>query len=165
MTIAQSFLAELKHEANTTRKMLERVPFDQINWQPHEKSMALLRITQHIASLPLWIPRIIDNEVFNFTNLVYNPPVPENSSDLIKEYDKNIETAEQSLSTYPDEEIVKLWTLKRGDITMFTLLKTVAVRNLALNHLIHHRGQLSVYLRLLNVPVPGAYGPSADDIL
>lgn len=165
MTIAQSFLAELKHEANITRKMLERVPFDRITWQPHEKSMALLRLTQHIASLPLWIERIISNDEFNFMNLVYNPPIPQKPQDLIEEYNKSIEKAEASLLNCSDEDLTKTWTLKRGDTVLFTLPKTVAVRNLALNHLVHHRGQLSVYLRLLDAPVPGAYGPSADDIL
>ncbi len=165
MTIAQSFLAELKHEANITRKMLGRVPFDRISWQPHEKSMAILKLTQHIASLPLWIERILSNDEFNFINLAYNPPVPQNPQDLINEYNASIEQAELSLLACSDEDLMKTWTLKRGDIALFTLPKTVAVRNLALNHLVHHRGQLSVYLRLLDVPVPGAYGPSADDNL
>lgn len=163
MTIAQSFLAELKYEANITRKMLERVPFDRISWKPHEKSMTLLRMTQHIASLPLWIERILSNDEFNFMNLAYNPPVPQNPQDLINEYNASIEQAEKSLLACSDEDLMKTWALKRGDMTLFTLPKTVAVRNLALNHLVHHRGQLSVYLRLLDIPVPGAYGPSADD--
>jgi len=165
MTIAQSFLAELHHEAAVTRKMLERVPFDRITWQPHEKSMTLLRLSQHIASLPIWIERTVSPDEFDLASITYNPPVPKNVADLIDEYNKNIKLAEEVLSKCSNEDLMKMWTLKRGDITFFTMPKTAAVRNLALNHLVHHRGQLSVYLRLLDVPVPGAYGPSADDIM
>ena len=165
MTIAQTFLAELKHEAGVTRKMLERVPFDRITWKPHEKSMTLLRLSQHIASLPVWVERTISPDEFDLASIAYNPPVPENAADLIDEYDKNIKLAEEVLSKCSDEEFMKPWTLKRGEQIFFTMPKTVAVRNLAMNHLVHHRGQLSVYLRLLDVAVPGAYGPSADDAL
>ena len=164
MTIAQSLLSELKHEAGVTRKMLERIPFDRLSWKPHEKSMSLLDLTEHLVGLPLWIDRTISPDDFDLLTISKDSSVHTSPADLIAEYDNNIKKAEAVLAVC-DDEFSKTWSLRRGDIVFFTLPKAVAVRNLAMNHLVHHRGQLSVYLRLLDVPVPGAYGPSADDTL
>jgi len=162
MTIAQTCLAELKHESIVTRKMLERVPFDHKDWKPHEKSMSLLKLSHHVASLLVWVDRTINQDEVDLATFVSSTPTAARAADLVEEYDKNLKRAEDILSTCSDDELMKPWNMRRGEIIFFTMPKAAALRNLAMNHLIHHRGQLSVYLRLLDVPVPGAYGPSAD---
>ncbi len=158
-----ALLAELKHEASNTRKMIERVPTDKLGWQPHEKSMKLGRLITHIAELPYWVARVIEADEFDIATSVFNPEGKESTEAILKLFDEKLAEAVTVLESASDDNLEALWTLRRGEQIMFQLPRKVCLRNIAFNHLYHHRGQLSVYLRLLDVPVPGIYGPSADE--
>ena len=165
MSINTSFIGELKHESGNTRKLLERVPFDNPSWLPHEKSMTICRLATHIAELPVWVSRILSTDEFDFAAHTFKSHVAPGQQELMKIFDENLNAAVESLQQATDEEFSKIWTLRRGDVIVAQIPKKVAIRNITLNHIVHHRGQLTVYLRLLNVPVPGLYGPSADERL
>jgi uncharacterized damage-inducible protein DinB len=164
MAIKHALLAELKHESSGTRKILERVPSDNLAWKPHEKSYTLGRLAIHIAQIPRWISRIINHEEFDLAKM--QPAVTaENNEQLMKIFEDALAENIAVLESAPEDSLNDMWSFRRGEHIFFTLPKKVVLRNMAFNHLVHHRGQLSVYLRLLNVPVPGMYGPSADEIL
>ena len=162
--IKDALIAELKHEGAMTKKMLERVPLDRADWKPDEKSMSVGRLATHIAEIPDWTSRIATKEEFDFMkDFNFTPYVAKSSEELIGILQKSLDEAINNLSKLSDEEMNKHWVVKRGEQVMFDTPRKVAVRGWTLSHLIHHRGQLSVYLRLLGVPVPGMYGPSADE--
>jgi len=163
MSVNTSFIGELKHEAGNTRKLLEKVPFDNPNWQPHEKSMVIGRLATHIAELPVWITRILSTDEFDFAAHTFKAHVAASKEELMQIFNDNLNAAVESLEKAKDEDFSKTWTLRRGDVVVAQIPRKIAIRNITLNHIIHHRGQLTVYLRLLNVPVPGIYGPSADE--
>jgi len=163
MRLIEPIVAELQHEAATTRKMLERVPPDAFTWKPHEKSMTLGRLAGHIAELPSMFRPILTQDELDFAARRYQPFVPANIPDLLETFDKNVADAVELLKTQSDEHLHKMWRLRRGEQILFEMPRLSALRSLSLNHLIHHRGQLSVYLRLLNVPLPSVYGPTADE--
>lgn len=163
MPIKDAFIAELKHEGSLTRKMLERVPLDKKDWKPHEKSMSIGRLSTHIAELIHWASRIVAADEFDFATASFKPNVASTQDELLGIFDQNLETAIRDLSSMSDEDFNKIWTVKRGEVVVMSIPKKVAVRGWAISHQIHHRGQLSVFLRLLDVPVPGMYGPSADE--
>lgn len=163
MSINTALLAELKNESTNTRKMLERVPSENLNWKPHEKSMTIGRIATHIADLPVWFTRIINADEFDFATAVFNRDTKENTEAILKLFDERIEEATNVLTSATDEILNSMWTSKRGEHIIFQLPKKVALRSIAYNHVYPHRGQLSVYLRILDIPVPGMYGPSADE--
>jgi uncharacterized damage-inducible protein DinB len=162
--IRQGFIREIEHEGSQTRKILERIPLDNFGWKPHEKSKAIGELAIHVAQIPQWTSRIVTTSEVDIMTL--KRPVPEikTADDLAKFSDENIQQAMKDLQAANDEDMMAMWTLRRGDHVVFTLPRAAAIRAMAMNHLIHHRGQLSVYLRLLNVPVPGMYGPSADEM-
>jgi uncharacterized damage-inducible protein DinB len=161
--ISESLIAELKQEAIATRKMLELVPLEKSDWKPHEKSMSIGRLTSHVAELPTWISYTADQDELDFKKIDYKPFVPESNSDLLSFFDKNVKNAVKSLENCSDEDMKKNWTLRAGEQIFFTLPKVGVIRSMNMNHMIHHRGQLSVFLRLLNIPLPGVYGPTADN--
>jgi uncharacterized damage-inducible protein DinB len=163
MAIKNAFIAELKHEALLTKKMLERVPLEKADWKPHEKSMSLGRLATHIAENFKWISDIKSIDDFDFATRPFKAHVAASQNELISIFQTNLDTAVNDLSSMSDEDFGKPWTVRAGDKVMFNAPKKVAIRGWALSHHIHHRGQLSVYLRLLNIPVPGMYGPSADE--
>ena len=163
MSIKQALINELKHEAQNTRKLLERVPEEHFAYKPHEKSTTLQRLATHIAEIPVWTVRALTTETFDAASL--KPRLAANNEELLSIHEETVKDAETALGNASDEDLMKIWTLKRGDHTIFSLPKAAIIRNMSSNHLYHHRGQLTVYLRLLNVPVPGIYGPSADDAL
>lgn len=165
MAINMTLLGELKHEAINTRKILERVPTDKLDWQPHEKSMKLGKLAKHIAELPVWFERILNADEFDLASASFKQQPVEDSAEIVKLFDDGLAAAVKLLESATDDDLNSTWTFRRGEQIMFQLPKKVAIRNLAMNHVYHHRGQLSVYLRLLNVPVPGMYGPSADETL
>ena len=165
MSINTSFIGELKHESGNTRKLLERVPLDSPSWLPHEKSMTIGRLATHIAELPVWVARILSADEFDFAAHTFKSHVASGQQELMQIFDENLNAAVESLQQATDEDFLKIWTLRRGDTIVAQIPKKVAIRNITLNHIVHHRGQLTVYLRLLNVPVPGLYGPSADERL
>ena len=159
-----AFIAELKYEAGLTRKMLETVPMDKADWKPHEKSMTLGRLATHIAETIHWIPVILQADEFDFAS----NPSPKghtagSSEELLTILDNNLNKAITTLSQTDDETFNKTWSVKRGEHLVMASPKKVAIRGWAFSHQFHHRGQLSVYLRLLDIPVPGMYGPSADE--
>ena len=166
MSIAESVLPELDNEAATTRKMLERVPAEHAAWKPHPKSFSLGDLAAHIANLPVWGVMTMGQ-----TELDLNPPggpgwVPPAYSDRaanLSTFDANITAMRAALAAAGDADYMVNWSLKNAGQTLFTMPRVVVIRTFVLNHLIHHRGQLSVYLRLKDVPLPSVYGPTADE--
>jgi uncharacterized damage-inducible protein DinB len=165
MPINESIIAEVKHEAAKTRRILERVPLDKSDWKPHEKSMAIGRLAIHIAELPTWTRYTLAHNELDFAKMDYKPPVVTTNDELVAIHEKNVADAIAVLEATPDATFQEMWTMRRAEQVFFTLPKNVVLRDFTLNHLYHHRGQLSVYLRLLDVPVPGMYGPTADDTM
>ncbi len=163
MSICESLAAELRQEARTTRRILERVPEGSFGWKPHEKSMSLGRLAGHVAELPSLIVPALTQDELNFAAGTYQPFSPSSTAELLERFDRTIDTAVEHLSGQPDERMGEGWRLAGGEQTFFKGSREAAVRVLALNHVVHHRGQLSVYLRLLDVAVPSIYGPSADE--
>jgi uncharacterized damage-inducible protein DinB len=163
MPINAALLAELKQESGNTRKMIERVPSDKLEWRPHEKSMTIGRLATHIADIPIWFSRILNADEFDFATAVFTRDVKENTEAILQLFDERLKDAINLLESAGDEKLNATFIMRRGDQIFFQFPRKVALRNFCYNHLYHHRGQLSVYLRLLDIPVPGMYGPSADE--
>jgi uncharacterized damage-inducible protein DinB len=163
MNLSEPIITELQHEATTTRKMLERVPQDSLAWKPHEKSRTLGEIAAHIANLPGVFITPLNRDEFDHND--YKSAATDSVSDILETFDKNISSAAERLKTLSDERLLTSWRYKYGEQVIFEIPRLAVIRVMALNHLIHHRGQLSVYLRLLNVPLPPVYGPTADEPL
>jgi uncharacterized damage-inducible protein DinB len=162
--IRQALIKEIEHEGAQTKKILERVPVDKFNWKPHEKSREIGALAIHVAQLPSWTSRALSTSEFDMATMKRQTPEIKIADDLVKISEDNIQKAIEDLQKASDEEIMTMWTFKRGGHVIFTLPRAAVIRSMAMNHLIHHRGQLSVYLRLLDIPVPGMYGPSADEM-
>jgi len=163
MPLKDSFIGELKFESTLTKKMLERVPLDKMDWKPHEKSMTLGRLATHTAETTRWIKTILSADEFDFSTATFKPYVASSTEELVKILTDHVDAAIEALSKATDEDFEKKWSIKRGEQVIMSPLKKVAIRGWGFSHTYHHRGQLSVYLRLLGVPVPGMYGPSADE--
>ena len=166
MTIGQSLLSEFDQEMQNTRKTLERVPEDKWSWKPHEKSGTLGWLAGHVATMVEWIPVTLTTQELDYAPVggpAYQPPKIENRKELLAEFDKNVSAARAALASVSDAEMMKNWKLLAGGQEIFTLPRIACIRGMVLNHHIHHRAQLIVYFRLLNVAVPGLYGPSADE--
>jgi uncharacterized damage-inducible protein DinB len=159
----EALIAELKHESSLTRKMLEKVPMENASWKPHEKSMTLGRLATHVAEIPHWISDIINGAEYDFAAHPFSPVVAASQEDLVGICDSRTDAALKDLAAADEPLFNNTWTVRRGEQVFFTLPKKVAIRGWGMSHLYHHRGQLSVYLRLLDIPVPGMYGPSADE--
>ncbi len=155
-------LAELGHEMATTRRLLERAPDAKFGWKPHEKSMTLGRLTGHIAELPGWVGSIVDKPGFDMGG-GYKPQDPATVGELLVTFDKNVAFVTQVLKPLTDKALLETWRFTKQGQLILEMPRVGVVRTLLLNHLIHHRGQLSVYLRLNDIPVPSIYGPSADE--
>lgn len=164
MDLKKALISELKHEAANTRKLLELVPEDKFDWQPHEKSMSLIRLAAHIANLGNWTSMTIETDELDIGG-PFKPFVPASREELLRFHDEAQAHSEAALETAAPELFMKPWTLKKNGAVIMELPKAAIIRSMCFNHVIHHRGQLSVYLRLLDVPIPGMYGPSADDRL
>ena len=163
MSICAPLAAEMRQEAKTTRRLLERVPEASFDWKPHEKSMSLGRLAAHVAELPeLVIPALTQPEL-DFASGGFKPFVPTTTAELLEKFDRNVEAAAGLLEKQSDEAMGEKWRLRNGDHVLFEMPRAMVVRFVGLNHVVHHRGQLSVYLRLLDVPLPSIYGPSADE--
>ena len=163
MSYNQALIAELKMEAASTRKMLERVPVEKNDWQPHDKSMKLGRLATHIAEVPGWVTRVMAHDELDFATAGFKSHIAASNAELLAILDDKVNSAISLLENSTDADFDKPWTMRRGETVVFTLPKKVVLRRFAYSHHYHHRGQLSVYLRMLDVPVPGMYGPSADD--
>jgi uncharacterized damage-inducible protein DinB len=166
MSLSQALLAEFDNEMKNTRKTLERVPEDKFSWKPHAKSMELGRLSTHVAEIPGWI-----RETFQKDSLDVNPPGGEGYQpakittrrELLELFDKNVTAGRAALAAATDEQFGQPWSLLNAGQTIFTLPRAAVLRSFVMNHMIHHRAQLGVYLRLNDVPVPSIYGPSADE--
>jgi uncharacterized damage-inducible protein DinB len=166
MSIAESLLPEFDREMGVTRRLLERVPDGQFAWKPHEKSMTLGRLAEHLAELPLWCRMtLVENGIDMATGRPAGYVPPATRAAVLEMFDKNVADARAALSGRTDAELMAPWKLSHQGKEVFTMPKTAVLRGFVMNHLIHHRGQMSVYLRLHNVPVPSMYGPSADEAM
>jgi len=166
MSIAQGMLQELEMEAATTRKFLERVPESKYDWKPHEKSMTLGRLAGHVAEMGMWgqmTAAMNEIDIAPVGQEPYKACVATSSKQLLEEFDKNTAAFKSALPKVTDAQMMEPWSLKSGGNTIFTIPRVACLRGFVLNHNVHHRAQLGVYLRLLDVPVPQTYGPSADD--
>jgi uncharacterized damage-inducible protein DinB len=162
MAIKDVLLPEFDHEMGVTRKVLERVPEDKFGWQPHEKSMTLGRLAGHLAEIPGWTKEtLVKNELDMGGD--YTPDIPKTRADVLAKFDKMVAAAREIIGSTSDAEFMAPWTFKNKGQVVFTMPKAVVLRGFVLNHNVHHRGQMSVYLRLTGVPVPSIYGPSADE--
>ncbi len=163
MGLGESLLKEFTAEARTTRRMLERLPEGKGDWTPHEKSMSLGRLAMHLCEIPAFFSGIFDGDELVGPGSRREPRVARSSAEALAAFDAATATFVERLRTFPEARLSEMWRLRIGDRVALELPRAAAVRALVLSHSIHHRGQLSVYLRLLDIPVPGAYGPSADD--
>jgi uncharacterized damage-inducible protein DinB len=165
MAITDVLLPEFDHEMGTTRRLLERVPDADLTWKPHEKSFSLGQLAAHVANLPTWVGVTCDLTVFDLASLGDDarPKEPASTADLLQRFDENVRTARRKLCDQTDSMMMSMWTLKQAGQEFFTMPKAAVLRSFVMNHTIHHRGQLSVYLRLRDVPVPSIYGPTADE--
>ena len=161
MTVGQELLMELELEGKVTRRFLEYVPFDKTEYQPTEKSEKLGRLAIHIAEIVAWWKQIIENSKLDFIN--FEPKDIKTTAELLTYFDSLLADAKQSLAKVVDTELDNEWSMTNGDETYFTLPKKQVLRLFCMNHLVHHRSQLGVYLRLLDISVPATYGPTADD--
>ncbi len=160
--LSNALLPEFDHEMQTTRRTLERVPEDKLGWKPHQKSMTLGALATHLATITHWVGAVAGMDSFDISAA---PPTQELKSrqELLKAFDDNVAEARKVIAGTTDAAMMKPWSLIAGGKAMFTLPRIAVLRGFVLNHIIHHRGQFSVYLRLNDVPVPSIYGPSADE--
>jgi uncharacterized damage-inducible protein DinB len=164
MALKDALLPEFDHEMGTTRRVLERVPEAEFAWKPHDKSFNLGQLAGHVANIPHWVAAIVQNTVFDLADAEdARPRVPESTGWLVSQFDKNVSAARAGIAALTDPEFLAPWTFKNNGQIVFTMPRAAALRSFVMNHLIHHRGQLTVYLRLKNVPVPPVYGPTADE--
>jgi len=164
MSIAQSLLPEFDQEMATTRRLLERVPEDRADWKPHPKSTALGTLAAHIANLAGFGRQIVDQSEVDMQSPGSRPAsVFEGREALLTRFDANVRATREALARLDDAALQQRWTLRRGDQVIFALPRTAVLRTMMFSHIVHHRGQLSVYLRLNDVPVPPVYGPTADE--
>ena len=162
MPIITPFLSELDHEGRTTLRVLERVPGDKLDWTPHPRSMSLGRLAWHIASIPARVEVMLREGVLDV--LTTRPPeMPSDPAGIAQGYTRHLAQLRSHLETLDDDALKDTFTMKRGADTVMTIKKIAVIRNILMNHSYHHRGQLAVYLRLLDVPVPAIYGASADE--
>ena len=162
MRIVDSILMELDQEAKTTRRVLERVPTDRLGWKPHPKSMTLGQLALHIAQVPGNIAGFVAAPVFEMPAELKQAPAT-STTEVLAALDQSLAKAKQVLNGFDDATMASMWALKAGGKTVMSMPRLAVVRSIMLNHWYHHRGQLSVYLRELDVPVPSIYGPSADE--
>ena len=162
MKIIDSLLKEMENESVSTRKMLSIIPDDKYDWQPHPKSMTIRTLATHIAELPDWIGLTMNADELDFAKMPYDPTIVNNTADLLAVFEKSLAQGKADLAKATEEMLDKEWTLRSGDVVYMTLSKGESIRH-GFCQIVHHRAQLGVFLRLLNVPIPGPYGPSADE--
>lgn len=161
-SLKQLALGDLNHELNTTRKLLERVPEPHLGWKPHEKSMTLGGLALHVATIPFWMSRVLAADSFDLATATRNPP-PNSLQEILDAFEDRVQSMRQALDAADDAALTRPWQLKRGEQVLQTMPRVAVIRAMCINHMIHHRAQLSVYLRMLDVPLPPMYGPTADE--
>ncbi len=162
MQIIPLLLKELDYEVEVARKFLRLIPDDKFDWKPHPKSTAMQQLAVHIAELPSWITMGLTTTELDFATSPYSPPPVNANSDLLDILEHSYESGKNSLAKATEEELLPNWTLRNGEQIYSVMTKYELIR-LTLNQVTHHRAQLGVYLRILNIPIPGSYGPSADE--
>lgn len=163
MEIIPMLLKEMEQEAKTTRKMLERIPDDKYDWKPHEKSMNIRSLATHIAELPTWVSMAINTSELDFATSPYHPKPINTTADLLAYFEECLAQGKAELGKTNEEELMKPWTLRNGE-QIYNTSPEVEVIRMSFSQIVHHRAQLGVCLRLLDVPIPGSYGPSADEM-
>jgi len=166
MSFLKAAIQEFESEAATTRRVLERIPDDKFSWKPHPKSMSMGELASHIAELSDWVEGSIVADEFDMHppgGEMMKTPVFTTNADLLKAYDANVAKAKAALAGTDDAKLLEIWKLKKGGESIMEMPREVVIRYWVLNHMAHHRGQMSVYLRLNDIPVPSIYGPSADE--
>jgi uncharacterized damage-inducible protein DinB len=158
-----TLFADLDQEFTITRRVLERYPEGHADWRPHEKSMSLVQLASHVANLPHFGERVANSAEFDFAATPYAPPAARTRAEILDLFDKRSATARKAVDSLGADAMRSDWTLRAGDKIITTATRAAQLRRLMLSHIIHHRGQLTVYYRLLGVPVPSVYGPSADE--
>jgi uncharacterized damage-inducible protein DinB len=156
-------LNEFRQEVATTKRVLDRVPEQKLAWKPHPKSMTLGQLASHIASVPGNVARILQQDSFDVNQGNFVPPQPRSKQEVLTTFERSVQDAEQCLENMTDDRARANWRLLRGDQELMSMPRVGFARSVMMNHWYHHRGQLSVYLRLLDVPLPVIYGPSADE--
>ena len=162
MTRLSLFKIELEKEAIATRKMLAAIPNDKYDWKPHPKSMSIRHLATHIAELPTWAPMVLTTSELDFATMDYKPSEVNDTETLLDIFEKSLKEGLSSLETGKEETLGEPWTLRNGEKIYSTEPKADVIR-MSISQIIHHRAQLGVFLRLLDVPIPGSYGPSADE--
>jgi uncharacterized damage-inducible protein DinB len=160
--LSQSILPEFDHEMENTRKSLERVPEDKFSFKPHAKSMTLGGLATHLSTINHWAEAIVGQDSFDVSTAPRNTEM-KSRAEVLEAFDKNAATARKLIAEATDAHLLKPWTLTSGSHTVLSMPRVAVLRSFILNHTIHHRAQLGVYLRLNDVPVPSIYGPSADE--
>lgn len=156
-------LGDLEHELATTRRLLERVPDEHLDWRPHERSMSLGELATHVANLVRWQVGMVQLDEYDFATAPLPMKAAENRDALLRTFDRNVEALRAALEEVDDEALRQPWTLRSGEQVLQQRPRAAMLRGLGISHIVHHRGQLSVYLRLLDVPLPPIYGPTADE--
>ncbi len=156
-------LHEFHRESATTRRVLDRVPADQLAWAPHAKSMTIGKLASHIAGVPGGISRIAQNDVHEIDPAAFAPQQPKDKQEILDTFEASKKAAEHYIESLSESQATAIWRLRAKGQEILAIPRVELIRNIMFNHLYHHRGQLSVYLRLLDVPVPSIYGPSADE--
>jgi uncharacterized damage-inducible protein DinB len=162
MTKIEEFQKEIEKEAITTRKMLAAIPGDRLDWKPHPKSMSIRQLATHIAELPSWPAMALNTDELDFAKADYKPTEIADTASLLTLLEKSLADSRESFRAAEEDDLIKPWTLRKADEIYSTDPKADVIR-MSISQTIHHRAQLGVYLRLLDVPIPGSYGPSADD--
>lgn len=162
MPLIDSFVAEFQQEAASTRKLLELCPEGAFGWKPHEKSMSLGQLAQHISEIPTWITMTLTTTELDFGKAPFERVEIKTTKELVAAFDKSSADALKQMQSTPDKDLPVNWTLRDGAKIFLTLPRVVVLRTFCFSHLIHHRGQLTVYLRMKNIPLPKVYGPTAD---
>ncbi|RCH55753.1 DinB family protein [Mucilaginibacter hurinus] len=163
MKIIPMFLKEMDQESITTRKMLASVPTDKFDWRPHPKSMTVRELATHIAELPLWITMVLNTTELDFAANPYTQEKLDSNTELLEYFERSLATGKASLENASEDDLLPEWTLRNGDAIYDVSPKSEVVR-MTFCQIVHHRAQLGVFLRLLNIPIPGSYGPSADEM-
>ncbi|MBI5091198.1 MAG: DinB family protein [Candidatus Hydrogenedentes bacterium] len=163
MRIAASLISELSYESANTRKLLARVPNEHLGWKPHAKSMTLAHLASHVAEIPQYVPPTVTANELVFDPATYKPTICGSAAEILALHDAAVKDAEQALKSVTDAQMMENWTFRTPTETLFTMPRIAVLRSMVLSHIYHHRGQLTVYLRLKDVPLPALYGPSADE--
>jgi len=161
MKLAEQIVAELENEAQTTKRLLERIPDGKLSWKPHVKSFSLGQLALHIAAVPGGIAGAVMSDTMEAPNFAQEEA--KSRDEVLKTFTKSITAAKDTLNTMDDSKLNSSWSLTKNGRTIMSMPRVAVVRSIMMNHVYHHRGQLSVYLRLLDVPIPSIYGPSADE--